>query len=105
MVAQYNFIDSLQEKRTAIKTAFHELLLEYGSRGEHKGEYILDVDQFEFCKTIICNRIIRIGTEIFFEEYGDKSIYLYPFETYPIGALAGFYDELAKAMSKKFTEK
>lgn len=105
MVAQYHFIDSLREKKTAIKTAFHELLLEYGSRGEHKGEYILDVDQFEFCKAIICHRIIRNGTDIFFEEYGDENIDLYPFEVYPIGALAGFYDELAKAMSKMFTEK
>lgn len=105
MVAQYNFAISLSERRTAIKKAFHELLLGYGSRGENKGEYILDVDQFEFHKAIPYHRIIRNGTDIFFEEYGDESNVLYPFEAYPIGALAGFYDELAKAMSKKFTEK
>jgi len=100
MVAQYNFKDSIHDTKTAIKSAFHFLLLEYGIKGEKAGEYSLGIDQFDFFKRIPCHKIIRSGCEILFEEYGDETINIYPFEQYDIEQLADFYDGLAKAMNK-----
>lgn len=104
MVAQYNFKETLHQKKTAIKSAFHFLLLEYGNKGEHNGEYFLDVDQFDFLKMIPCHAIIKSGSEIFFKDYGDTTEDLYPFEVYDIERLADFYDKLAKVMNKKLAE-
>lgn len=101
MVAQYNFKKSLHDQRTAIKTAFHWLILECGSRNDN-GSVSLDTDQFDIpIRMISCHRVIRNNAEIFFEDYSDGDTKLVPLEAYGVEALADFYDRLAKAINTK----
>lgn len=108
MVPQYHFTESLHEKRAAIKTAFHGLLIEYGNYDD-KGEYSLDITKLKSPIQFLyvpCQRIIRSGCEIFFESYDEdaEDTVLTPICCYGIEQLAKFYDALATAMNKKLTE-